>query len=188
MTTATKPVQLGSVASHPLRIKILIALTERVASPVQLAKEFGEDLGTVAYHFRQLLKQKAIHEVDSRPVNGSTEHFYRAIQRPEMSDEESAALSPQKRLEWTRLIVEMFIADVATAMNQGTFAARADHNVVRFPTQVDGQGWEELTEIYARALQEAMDVEARSAGRRAEDPEAKGIPVCVGSFVFEMPR
>lgn len=184
---AEQPVQLGSIVSHPLRIKILIALTERKASPAELAREFCENLGNVAYHFKQLLKANAIHEVDSQPANGSVEHFFRAIQRPEMSDEQNAALSPAKRLEWARMIWLLMAADVATAMEAGTLTERPDLHIARFPTQVDEEGWEELKAVYAGALEQAKDIEARSAGRMVEDPSSPAIPIRVNALVYEMP-
>ena len=40
--------------SHPLRVRILALLDERVASPVELAGWLDATLGTVAYHVRTL--------------------------------------------------------------------------------------------------------------------------------------
>ena len=40
--------------SHPLRVRILALLDERIASPVELAGWLDATLGTSAYHVRTL--------------------------------------------------------------------------------------------------------------------------------------
>ncbi len=62
--------------SHPLRRRVLAALRGRAASPVELAREFGEGIGTVSYHVRMLADAKLIELVEERPRRGATEHFY----------------------------------------------------------------------------------------------------------------
>ena len=67
---------------HPVRVRALEVLNERVASPSQLAKELGEPLGNVAYHVKILEENDAIELVRTAPVRGALEHFYRARVRP----------------------------------------------------------------------------------------------------------
>src|SRR6188768_242297 len=74
----------GDVAkamAHPLRIQIVAMLNQRVMSATMIAKELDEPLQNVAYHFRILREKGLIEEVDSRPVRGSTEHFYEPTKR-----------------------------------------------------------------------------------------------------------
>lgn len=177
---------LAGIVVHPLRIRSLIAFTERKASVAELSKDFGVDQGTLAYHVKKLLEDEAIEEVDSRPVRGSTEVFYRAVQRPLISDEETAELPEQKRLEWLERIFELIVADVTTSLVSGKFIERHDHNFIRFPTSVDEEGWVELRMLLAETLERAMDIEAKSAGRMVEDPESKSIPVRVVTMAFEI--
>src|ERR1044072_8530230 len=83
---------LGASVAHPLRSRCLTILAGRTASPNELAIELQEDVGNVSYHVKQLLKMEAIELVSERPVRGAVEHFYRAVKRPQLTDEESAAL------------------------------------------------------------------------------------------------
>jgi len=74
----------GDVAqamAHPLRVQIVAMLNQQVMSATMIAKKIDEPLQNVAYHFRILREKGLIEEVDSRPVRGSTEHFYRATKR-----------------------------------------------------------------------------------------------------------
>lgn len=161
-------------------------LTERIASPAEIARELEERLDTVYYHVDQLQKAGAIELVREAPKRGSMEHFYRAIQRPEISDEESAALSEAERLEWTRMIAVLTMADIDHSIAMGLFAKRADHSVIRYPAVLDEQGWKEMAQVEAERLQKAMDIEAASAGRIAGNG-ASPIPTRICSFIFEMP-
>jgi DNA-binding transcriptional ArsR family regulator len=40
--------------SHPIRVRVLALLEERMASPVELAEVLGVSLGSVSYHVRNL--------------------------------------------------------------------------------------------------------------------------------------
>jgi DNA-binding transcriptional ArsR family regulator len=179
---------LGAIVAHPLRSRCLTILAERTASPNQLATELDEDVGTVSYHVKQLLKMEVIELVSERPVRGAVEHFYRAVKRPQLTDEESAALSLEERLRWSRLALQLATADAATSLEATTFAQRSDHHVCRLPILVDEEGWKELGEIYNDALHKALDVQAASAERMTGSPEVSGIPATVVALVFEMPE
>lgn len=179
---------LGAIVAHPLRSQCLTILAERTASPNQLAIALEEDVGNVSYHVKQLLKMEAIELVSERPVRGAVEHFYRAVKRPQLTDEESAALSLDERLRWARHILQVSTADAATAIETTTFGQRPDHHVSRLPILVDEQGWAELGEIYGEALQKSLDVQAASAERMTTDSDGAGIPATIVTMFFEMPE
>ncbi|HEX4668387.1 MAG TPA: winged helix-turn-helix domain-containing protein [Solirubrobacterales bacterium] len=179
---------LGAIVAHPLRAKCLTILSDHTASPNELAKDLGEDVGNVSYHVKQLLKMGAIELASERPVRGAVEHFYRAIKRPLMSDDEYAGLSVEERLRFARLGLQFSVADAATAIEAKTFTQRHDHYLTRLPLTVDEEGWKELNEVYAEAFRRTVEVEAASAERMSKDPEAAGIPARVISMFFEMPQ
>lgn len=179
---------LGAIVAHPLRSRCLTILAERTASPNELAIALKEDVGNVSYHVKQLLKMEAIELVSERPVRGAVEHFYRAVKRPLVTDEEFAALSLEERLRFARHILQLATADAATAIEATTFGQRPDHHVSRMPILVDEEGWAELGAIYAEALQKTLDVQAASAERMAADSGAPGIPASVITMFFEMPE
>jgi DNA-binding transcriptional ArsR family regulator len=167
---------LGAIVAHPLRAKCLTILSDRTASPTELAKDLDEDVGNVSYHVKQLLKMGAIELAGERPVRGAVEHFYRAIQRPVMSDDEYAGLSVEERLRFARLGLQFSVADAATAIDANTFTRRPDHYLTRLPLTVDEEGWKELNELYAEALQRTIEIETASAERMSDDSDATGIP------------
>lgn len=178
---------LGAIVAHPLRGRCLTILSDRTASPNELARELGEDVGNVSYHVKQLLKMEAIELVRERPVRGAVEHFYRAITRPMLDNDDYLDLTVDQRLRFARLILQFSVADAATAIDSASLGQRPDHHVTRLPVQLDEEGWKELSEIHTETFQRAIEVEAASAKRMSEDPEAVGIPARVISMFFEMP-
>ncbi len=84
--------RLIKALGHPLRQRILELLNEKEASPNQLASRIGEPLQRVAYHVRILLDYDAIELTRTEPVRGAREHFYRAIARPYLEQDDWAQL------------------------------------------------------------------------------------------------
>lgn len=199
----SRPVRrlLVSIAGHPLRIHCLALLTERVASPKGLADELGVDLTKLSYHIRTLEEMGAIELVDTRQVRGAIEHFYKAVERPFLDDEDYKTMTPEERIDFARVVTQLGIADLQRSMDSGVLGERYDHHVSRFPLQVDEEGWVELREIFSDALDKTFEVEARSAermnvrvqkdktaARQSVSAEAVGIPVRVLVNVIEVPR
>src|ERR671911_2585988 len=80
--------------NHPLRASILRILTERTASPAEMARELDEELSNVSYHAKQLVEFECAELVSTRPVRGALEHFYRATERHLIDTEEWEELDP----------------------------------------------------------------------------------------------
>lgn len=184
--TATMETTLAAIVAHPTRVRCFSILAERTASPVEIAQEIGKDVGHVGYHVRKLQEMNLIELVDERPVRGAVEHFYRAIARPALVEEEFAKQSIEEREVFTRYILQLHVADVARAMDEHTFDARDNRWIIRLPMVLDEEGFEELATVHADAYERTLDIQARSAERRAgsEDP---GISTMSTSMFFEMP-
>jgi len=76
--------ELLTALGHPLRRRILRRMTETDRySPRELAEYLSEPLSNVSYHVRVLADCGALELVGTRPVRGSTQHFYRATVEPE---------------------------------------------------------------------------------------------------------
>jgi DNA-binding transcriptional ArsR family regulator len=81
--------------SHPLRAAVLRILSERTASPAEMARELGEELSNVSYHAKQLVAFECAELVDIQVVRGALEHFYRATELPLVDIEEWLTLDEQ---------------------------------------------------------------------------------------------
>jgi DNA-binding transcriptional ArsR family regulator len=181
--------QLIKVMAHPLRVQSLTLLTERVASPKEIAKTLGVGVTKLSYHIRELEKVGLIELVDEKKRRGAVEHFYRATIRPMLDNEESGELSFDERQALSSQIVQLTIGDVAKAFDAGTIDDRIDRHLTRIPVLVDEEGWQELVEINASAFQATLDVQAASAERMAQSKgESEGIHVSASIFCFEVPE
>jgi DNA-binding transcriptional ArsR family regulator len=178
---------LGAITAHPLRTRCLTILFERTASPNELAKELGEEIGNVSYHVKQLVKMEAIELVSERPVRGAVEHFYRALKRPMLSVEDYDKMTVEERLRFARLVIQFSVADAATAIETASLGHRPDHHVSRVPLTVDEEGWKELVDIYAETLQRTIEAEAASVKRMSENPDSAAVSARAISWLFEMP-
>jgi DNA-binding transcriptional ArsR family regulator len=64
---------------HPLRRQILRAIAKgKALSPRELSVSLDEPLSNVSYHVRVLADRGAVALVETQPVRGSVQHFYRA--------------------------------------------------------------------------------------------------------------
>ncbi|MBS1882033.1 MAG: helix-turn-helix transcriptional regulator [Actinobacteria bacterium] len=186
-TQVSMETTLAAIVAHPTRARAFTILTERTASPVEIAQEIGKDVGHVGYHVRKLLQLNLVELVDERPVRGAVEHFYRAIERPFVSEEEFAALSVSEREIFTRYIMQRLVADVARSMDENVFAARTNHAILRTPMLVDDDGFQEMCELHIEMYERTLDIQARSAERMTGSGE-EGIPAISASVFFELPE
>jgi DNA-binding transcriptional ArsR family regulator len=176
---------LAAVVGHPIRVQALTILTERVASPKEIAHAIEEEVGLVSYHVRVLKELGMIEVVDEQKRRGAIEHFYRGVARPSFTDEEWAALSLEERRPVSLYALQLAFADAAAALEAGTLDSRPDRYVTRLPGLVDADGWSELNALHREILDRTLEVQAASAERMARDPEKKSIPISTVTMFFE---
>jgi DNA-binding transcriptional ArsR family regulator len=175
----------AGVLSHPVRCRALTILADREASPVEIARELGLEPSHVAYHVRLLHEEGLIELTKELPRRGSIEHRFRAVFY-ELSDEEYAALTPEERASFSRVIFSFAAADASCALSAGSFAERADHHISRFPLQVDEEGWDEVRDLYEDMLKQLYRIK-RDAGDRLTESGVSGTSVLAFSTFFELP-
>jgi DNA-binding transcriptional ArsR family regulator len=186
-STASMETTLAAIVAHPTRARAFSILAERTASPVEIAQQIGKDVGHVGYHVRKLLQLELIELVDEKPVRGAVEHFYRAIERQVVTEEEFAGQSVEEREVFTRYTLQLHVTDIARAMDEHTVDARVNRVVTRMPILVDEEGFQELSDLHTEVLERTMEIEARSNERRATSEE-EGIPTVSSSMFFEVPK
>ena len=72
---------LAKALSHSVRAQALSLLTERTASPKEIADELDQKLTNVSYHVRVLEELGLIELVEEESIRGSVAHFYKALQQ-----------------------------------------------------------------------------------------------------------
>ncbi len=168
----TVDARIVKALGHPLRQRILQVLDDGVASPNEIAQRLGEPLGNVSYHVKILRENDAIELVDTRPVRGAVEHFYRGKMRPLLDDKQWAKLPLATRRAMFGQRIEEIGEHLSAAAAAGGLD-RVDTHVSWLPAQLDDKGWAEVAELLAGMLEQVGRIEAESL-RRLERADAAG--------------
>jgi DNA-binding transcriptional ArsR family regulator len=170
--------------AHPLRIRILAMLSERAASPAQLAERLDASLPTVSYHVQTLKKLRLISLVSTRPVRGAVEHFYEATEPPRFSDEAWSRLDASGKQRMLSAMLGQIGDYVNAAAAAGGFD-RADAHFSRTGLKLDERGFAELAAATARWLSEADEIQAAARRRLAQEGEEGTVQAGLVLLAFE---
>src|SRR4051812_16448449 len=160
--TAPAASRIAQALSHPLRVQLLNLLNERPASPNQLARQVGERLENVAYHVRVLRDLGCIELIDTAQRRGAIEHYYRAIERSYLSDDEWAGMPAEVRQSVAGQWFQSMSVDMMNALSAGTFTGHKDTHTTYTRVQLDEEGWRVLHDKLGEVLELAFQLEAES--------------------------
>lgn len=171
--------------AHPLRIRILEALTDHVASPNTLAEKLDSDLSGVAYHTRQLDRLGALELVDTGRVRGAIEHFYKATPRAFVGDPEWRKVPPSLLSGVSAATLQTFLDKAIAALEAGTLDGRTDTIFRWMPISLDEDGWREIVAIMEEATKLMLAAHLRSQDRLGENGGKNAVSAVVGQAAFE---
>ena len=157
--------RFGKALSHPLRMRALTVLNQRVASPSELAEELGEPLGSVAYHVRMLLDLGFIELVKTTPRRGAVEHHYRATERAWLDKSQWRQIPASLRRELSEAVLTEIWKDTVAAAEAGTLEESETGHLSRTPLILDEPGWAELAELLDDLLERALTIQAEATAR-----------------------
>jgi DNA-binding transcriptional ArsR family regulator len=169
--------------SHPLRVRMLTLLNQKVSSPSQLAEELDEPLGNVSYHMRFLADLKMVKLVRTEPRRGAVEHYYEALEPPLISEDDWAQLPVALRRSLSDSTLSDIARDLRGAAEAGGFD-RDNIHVSRVALVLDEQGWDELSGVLSEVLERARGIQAESNKRR-NGAENGAIPTALVLMQFE---
>jgi DNA-binding transcriptional ArsR family regulator len=182
-TDLTDPNVVKAIA-HPLRVRVLGILDRRTATPRQIADEIEHPLPLVSYHVRQLAKLGLIKLVETRPVRGTIEHHYRAVARPEISNE-----------IWGRvpgIVKEALVAaalgqlgEQATASAAAGGFSRTQAHLDRTSVILDERGLDALSAELVKLLERIDRIEEASAKRLKRDGHEGEVRMTLGLLLFD---
>lgn len=167
---------LVAALSHPLRIRILDVLLQRVASPREIAEDLGAKVGDVSYHVTKLRSLGAIELVRTEPRRGTLKHFYRAVTRNYIDDDHMKHIPLAVRRELFGSVLNDVIVRLREAASGAGFD-RHDAHVSSTPLDLDEQGHNELVALLTETLDRAMEIQSSCLSRRSagESPEGESI-------------
>jgi DNA-binding MarR family transcriptional regulator len=173
--------------NHPLRASLLRILVERTSSPAEMARELDEDLSNVSYHTKQLVELECAELVNTRPVRGALEHFYRATERSLIDREEWDELNPIMAESLIREMMQKTLDDFVAAAQEGTIGNGGAFHLTRTPLLLDEAGLQEALEAHEKTRQEVLDIAAHSAARMVKSGE-EGVTVSSSQACFKTPN
>jgi hypothetical protein len=176
--------RIAYVVKHPFRIDVLAILNERTASIAQIAEIMGVAADKLEHHVKDLHVAGCIEIVRTVPRRGAHEYFYAASLRPNISDEEWAKLSLDKRLEISGLVWGAITAEGLGALRAQTLDSRTNRHVSWRILCLDEQGWLELIKEKNESLERTEAIQA-NAYRRMIGSREEGFSVITGAFAFE---
>jgi DNA-binding transcriptional ArsR family regulator len=178
--------QLAAALAHPTRAHALTILSQRPASPRELAEELGLSTRHVAYHIKRLEELGCVELAQSKAVRGGrvVEHIYRATQRSYFDADSWERLTDQQKRGVVTTYLRLSSEDVNEAILAGTIYEPDDNHISRTVMSVDLKGWQELIEVLDRAVGEVLQVQERIAERTAAqtDPEMMLAKVLILHF------
>jgi DNA-binding transcriptional ArsR family regulator len=158
--------------SHPLRVRILAMLDERMASPNQLAGWLGATLGTTAYHVRVLEQLGLIELADETRVRGAVEHHYRSTDRPTVSAQAWAGVSPVAKQSTIGASLKV-IDEYAQASGAAGGFDRPEAHLSRTRAKLDAKGWEQLRGATLKYVEKVEAIERAALARLEQQPHAE---------------
>ncbi|HEU5062069.1 MAG TPA: helix-turn-helix domain-containing protein [Solirubrobacterales bacterium] len=173
--------------SHPLRASVLRILTERTASPAEMARELDEELSNVSYHAKQLVEFECAELVSTRPVRGALEHFYRATERHLVDTEDWEELDPIVAEDLVCEFMQKILDDFVASARAGIIGSDRNFHLTRTLLVLDEEGRKEALEAHERLRLEILGIEARSAARMLESGE-DGASFSTSQGCFELPK
>jgi DNA-binding transcriptional ArsR family regulator len=168
-------------------MECLTILASRVASPRQLSEMLNHDLSNVSYHVRVLEELDLIELVREESVRGAVAHFYRAVERPLASGAEWEQMPQGVQNALVAHCWDVLLADVSTAVEQGTFDDRPDRHLTRTSLLLDSEGFARISALMDKLLEGIFSEQAAAAERMNKSSE-KPIHAVAGTAFFTMPE
>jgi DNA-binding transcriptional ArsR family regulator len=161
--------KIVKMLAHPLRLRLLMALQGREASPSQLADELGVALGTVSYHMRILHEKGFIKLVREEQKRGAMEHYYAPVQWV-ISEQAWKNLPDSLQAGIIGSALSQIGEDVFSAASAGGFDAPHSH-LTRDIVFLDEEGANQLSKEVANLMDRALAIEAESKARSKNSRE-----------------
>ena len=171
---------------HPVQVEALTILSERLASPKEIAVELGltkAKAGDVSRHVRRLLQRGLVELVCTKPVRGVKEHFYRASVPFVVMGEDAEQMTLEERLVLSSWTISCINRDFLRAVEAGTMDERTDRHLTRVPLDLDEQAIKDLFAEHNRTYYRTNQIQTESDRRRESSGESgRSVSAIVASF------
>jgi DNA-binding transcriptional ArsR family regulator len=172
---------------HRMRIEVLAALHEGLATASELAKVIHQPLSLLTYHIDELLKSGAIAIAYTQMVGSIEQNVYCVVRLPFFTDEDWRGMTPQERQVTSALVLQAAMAEALASLWAGKFHSDLRVMVAWNRIALDKQGREDLSDEQARSWRRIEEIETEATARLTDLGES-GLTCVVTSFGYERSR
>lgn len=172
--------------SHWIRLEILILLNEAAYTTSEVAELTDIDIKKVSNHLLEMLNDGSIEIADKQQRHGTTVYWYRAVEMPEYTKEQAAAL-PKRELQMIAgVIVQSGTAELMAALRKGTLAT--PRSILSWDLyDLDRQARRDVEADTTEYLERLKERQCESVNRVAESKE-ETTPMIVNLAAFRRAR
>ncbi|MFN8217323.1 MAG: helix-turn-helix domain-containing protein [Solirubrobacterales bacterium] len=182
---ASLDARLAKALNHPVRTEIIAILSDRAASPSELAETLDMELSNVSYHVRTLHELDCLEVVDRTQVRGAMKTRYRATTRMLLDTDHWSRLGKETRAGISINAVNEVIDRATQAILAGSLDERTDRAVITLKLDADERLWSEAQTIVREAYERLCELEAEGANRRG--PGSETFRMTVSLLAYESP-
>lgn len=172
---------------HWIRLETLAILAEGKFSVAEIARIIGISVNRLSGHIRGLYAHGCIEYMGKGTARNASEHYYRAVMVPHISDEEYQAMSPKERRDPIGLIVQASIAEALASLRVGKLDDDEKARIIGRFLLADAQGKLEVQEHVLGVYEQLLDIKVASGHRLAESGDV-GTSTVISLTGFERSR
>jgi DNA-binding transcriptional ArsR family regulator len=169
------------------RIDALAILAEGKHSPSQIAEILGVDTNLIGNHIRELYECGCIESAGTTKVRNATQHFYRGLATPHVTDSVYKKMPHKARREVIGVLVQAAVAEIMASFRAGRMEADDDVCLMWDCVSLDKRGRRELSKEMQAHFDRILEIQSENANRLAESGE-QGITTVVSLMAFERSR
>lgn len=177
--------RLSKALAHEMRVNIMAVASWRKVAPSEYAKETGESLGKVSYHFKRLAEYGVIELVDTQQVRGSLKHFYRGTRQAIFGGASWAELPKSVQDGVAGAALQDLMKVTVHSIESGAFSAHDESCLVWTPHTYDDLAFMAAIKILERTRQQLVDLEEEALSRLGRTGR-EGMLVAIALLGFEM--
>lgn len=180
--------EVGSAFSTPVRVKMLLHLSQQPSDLRSLARAVGASVSEVKFHLTELLALdcgivKPVEE--GRPAGDEFGPLFQANLDSVVDQIDWQVIPGSIKMGMKSLALGVLANMAAGAVNRGLLGDPFPATVILRPLSVDETGWSDVATVLTQAREGVADAMKASEGRG--DEEAVGTNLLVGLMAFEAP-
>jgi hypothetical protein len=168
-----------------MRVNIMAITSWRIIAPSEFARETGQKIGTVSYHFKRLVEFEVIEQVKTEQVRGSTKHYYKGTRRAIFGGAAWADMPKSVQDGVVGAALQDLTKVAIHSIESGAFSARDESLLAWEPLTYDELAFKASIKILESTRQRLLALQDESTPRLAKTGKA-GILVAVALAGFEM--